>query len=125
LQLSFDSQCFTRNGIHVLLCSRAPFRAECIPIKNVENSHNIVADGYNIGRDALAAAAVGDKSFENAKYGTTEKRLTGLLPPGSQGVNHGELMYIVVHRRVMVAHARWMEGIATDGVTVLLTVTIE
>jgi len=73
---------------------------------NFEHKHNIVPDGYNVGRDNLAKAAVGYRTFGDVKYNTTEKRLTGLLPPGSHGLNHGP-------------------NIATDGVTVLLTVTIE
>jgi hypothetical protein len=92
--------------------------------KNVENGHNIIPDGYNVGRDTLATAAIGDKTFLDVNYNTTEKRLTGLLPPGSQGVNHGGPC-----RASLTCNdcscIYMMEGIATDGVTVLLTVTIK
>jgi len=71
---------------------------------DVTKGHNIVPNGYNIGRDKLVAKAVGDTSHGGVKYTTTLKKLTGLLAPGAQGVNH---------------------GIATDGVTALLTITIK
>jgi len=71
--------------------------------EDVENGHTIIPDGYNTGRDKLVANAVGVTSHEDVTYSTLAQNLTGLLPPGSTGVNH---------------------GIATDGVTVLLTVTI-
>lgn len=69
----------------------------------VTEHHDIVPDGYNIGRDALVAAAVGLTSFDDIIYSTTSRSVTGLLSPGSKGVNH---------------------GIAQDGAVVLLTVTI-
>jgi len=65
--------------------------------------HNISPDGYDIGRNALASNANGKKSHGGITYQTTVQNLTGLLAPGSQGVNH---------------------GIAQDGVTVLLTVQV-
>ncbi|KAJ7071968.1 hypothetical protein C8F01DRAFT_1225247 [Mycena amicta] len=77
--------------------------------EDVEDSHNIVADGYNIGRDLLVAGAVGKKTyfdfskFKLITYTTVETNLTGYIAPGSDGVNH---------------------GIAQDGVIKLLTVTI-
>jgi len=71
--------------------------------ENVADGHNIVADGYNIGRDLLAASAVGTTSINGVTYSTTAQNLTGLLAAGATGVNH---------------------GIATDGITTLLTVTI-
>ncbi|KAG6335523.1 hypothetical protein ID866_3553 [Astraeus odoratus] len=51
----------------------------------------------------LVAAALGETSFNGIIYMTTAVNVTGLLPPGSQGVNH---------------------GIAQDGIVTLLTVTI-
>ncbi|PFH51981.1 hypothetical protein AMATHDRAFT_2470 [Amanita thiersii Skay4041] len=66
-------------------------------------NHDIVPDGYNIGRDKLVAGAIGDSSFDGVKYHTTAENLTGLLAPGADGINH---------------------GIAQDGITALLTVTI-
>ncbi|KIK55595.1 hypothetical protein GYMLUDRAFT_230956 [Collybiopsis luxurians FD-317 M1] len=71
--------------------------------EDAADSHDIVPDGYDIGRDALVAAALGTTSFGGTTYSTTAQNLTGLLAPGSAGVNH---------------------DIATDGITTLLTVTI-
>ncbi|KAJ7153447.1 hypothetical protein C8R43DRAFT_1187078 [Mycena crocata] len=71
--------------------------------EDVFKGHTIVPDGYNIGRDKLVANAVGVTSHDDTTYSTVAQNLTGLLSPGSVGVNH---------------------GIATDGMTVLLTVTI-
>ncbi|KAJ7267589.1 hypothetical protein B0H12DRAFT_1209050 [Mycena haematopus] len=78
--------------------------------EDAEDSHNIVPDGYNIGRDLLVAGAIGKKTgfdwstFKSTTYNTVLTNLTGLIAPGSDGVNH---------------------GIAQDGVIKLLTVTIE
>ncbi|KAF7297338.1 hypothetical protein MIND_00967200 [Mycena indigotica] len=71
--------------------------------EDVFDGHTIVVDGYTKGRDLLVAAAVGKTTHHRVKYRTTAQNITNLLPAGSEGVNH---------------------GIATDGVTVLLTVTI-
>jgi len=71
--------------------------------ENVADGHNIVPNGYNIGRDLLAESAIGSTSFGGITYSTTGQNLTGLLSAGSTGVNH---------------------GIATDGITTLLTVSI-
>ncbi|KAJ6594380.1 hypothetical protein B0H19DRAFT_1247057 [Mycena capillaripes] len=77
--------------------------------ENVSESHNIIPDGYNIGRDLLVAGAVGKKigfdvsKFKFTTYNTVVTNLTGLILPGSEGLNH---------------------GIAQDGVIRLLTVTI-
>ena len=46
-------------------------------------------DGYNIGRNALVAAAVGITSYGVVTYSTTAQNVTGLLPAGATGVNHG------------------------------------
>ncbi|KAK7057309.1 hypothetical protein R3P38DRAFT_3303864 [Favolaschia claudopus] len=74
--------------------------------EDVTQGHTIVPDGYNIGRDLLVQNATNTNphpSFGGVTYSATLQQLTGLLPAGSAGVNH---------------------GIATDGVTSLLTVTI-
>jgi len=71
--------------------------------EDLEESHDIIPDGYNIGRDKLAALAMGTTHFDGVTYVTTARNLTGLLAAGSVGVNH---------------------GISTDGITTLLTVTI-
>lgn len=39
--------------------------------------------------DKLVAAAVGTKSHGGVTYSTTSQTLTGLMPAGSAGVNHG------------------------------------
>ncbi|KAH9024516.1 hypothetical protein EDB85DRAFT_2150475 [Lactarius pseudohatsudake] len=58
----------------------------------------ISPDGYDIGRDKFVEGAL-----EAPGYDTVAQNITGLLAPGSTGINH---------------------GIATDGVVVLLTVII-
>ncbi|KAL0574630.1 hypothetical protein V5O48_007326 [Marasmius crinis-equi] len=71
--------------------------------ENVINHHTIVPDGYNIGRDDLIGRALGMKTYKGKTYFTFGRNMTGLLEPGSVGVNH---------------------GIATDGITTVLTVTM-
>jgi len=66
--------------------------------------HNIVANGYDFGRDALVKKAIGSTSFGGFTYWTIAQNISGLLAAGSVGVNH---------------------GIATDGITTLLHITIE
>jgi len=67
-------------------------------------NHNIVTNGYNLGRDELVAHATkaGGTKFKGVHYTTQVEYVTGLLAPGSQGINH---------------------GIAQDGVVALLTIT--
>ncbi|KAJ7879105.1 hypothetical protein B0H13DRAFT_2500411 [Mycena leptocephala] len=78
--------------------------------EDASESHNIIPDGYNIGRDLLVANAVGEhtgfdgKKFKFNTYDTVVSNLTGLLPPGADGINH---------------------GIAQDGIIKLLTVTLK
>jgi len=71
--------------------------------EDLEESHTIIPDGYDIGRDKLVSLAIGTTHFDGVTYVTTARNLTGLLAAGSAGVNH---------------------GISTDGITTLLTVTI-
>jgi len=71
--------------------------------EDIKKGHTIVPDGYDIGRNELVAAAVGTTGFGGVTYSTTARNITGLLAPGSAGVNH---------------------GIAHDGIVTLLTVTI-
>ena len=40
--------------------------------------------------DKLVAAAVGMTSYNGVNYQTVAETITGLLPPGSAGINHGE-----------------------------------
>ncbi|KAF9462426.1 hypothetical protein BDZ94DRAFT_728028 [Collybia nuda] len=72
--------------------------------EDLSKHHMIVPDGYNIGRDRLVASAVGTKKFLTKTYETTVRDITGLLQPGSEGVNH---------------------GISQDGIVKLLTVTVK
>lgn len=72
--------------------------------ESLAQSHNIVPNGYNIGRDKLVKSAVGRRTFLGVTYNTTVEEITGLLQPGAEGINH---------------------GIAQDGVVKLLTVTIQ
>ena len=58
------------------------------------DNHDIVADGYNIGRDELVADAIGTKSFGGITYSTTARNVAGLMAAGSQGVNHGMLAFL-------------------------------
>ncbi|KZT18505.1 hypothetical protein NEOLEDRAFT_1184215 [Neolentinus lepideus HHB14362 ss-1] len=71
--------------------------------KSATDNHDIVANGYNIGRNLLVSAAVGKTSYGDYTYSTTAENITGLLAAGSDGLNH---------------------GIAQDGIVTLLTVTI-
>ncbi|KAF7311648.1 hypothetical protein MKEN_01068100 [Mycena kentingensis (nom. inval.)] len=65
--------------------------------------HDIIPDGYNLGRDQLIQEATrGVTSFSGVDYTATVSWVDGLLPAGAEGINH---------------------GIAIDGRTALLTVT--
>jgi len=72
--------------------------------EDLAESHTIVPDGYDIGRNQLVSAAIGTTSFGGVTYSTVAQNITGLMPAGSTGVNH---------------------GIAVDGIVTLLTVTIQ
>jgi len=71
--------------------------------ENVFQGHTIKPDGYDLGRDSFVNGAAGLKTHGGVKYQTDVQKLTGLIPAGSAGINH---------------------GIAVDGVIALLTVTI-
>ncbi|KAF7789274.1 hypothetical protein EIP86_000215 [Pleurotus ostreatoroseus] len=72
--------------------------------EDVFEGHTIEPNGYNLGRDNLVASAVGKQtSFDGVTYTATAETLTGVMPSGTAGVNH---------------------GIAIDGNAVLLTVNI-
>ncbi|KAH8119601.1 hypothetical protein DFH11DRAFT_455397 [Phellopilus nigrolimitatus] len=73
--------------------------------EDVTKKHTVSTNGYDVGRDALVTAATsGLTSFVGVKYSINSEDITGLLAPGSNGINH---------------------GIAQDGIVKLLTVTIE
>ncbi|KAI0342046.1 hypothetical protein BDW22DRAFT_229415 [Trametopsis cervina] len=69
----------------------------------VTDNHDIIPNGYNLGRDALVQAAVGVTTHNGVSYTTTAETLVGIMPVGSTGVNH---------------------GIAVDGNAIFLTVRI-
>ncbi|TFY65741.1 hypothetical protein EVG20_g5358 [Dentipellis fragilis] len=71
--------------------------------EDVSENHTISPDGYDVGRNELVAAAVGNTNFNGVSYSTTAQDITGLIAPGTNGVNH---------------------DIAQDGIVTLLTVTI-
>jgi hypothetical protein len=69
--------------------------------------------------------ALGVGHYQGVNYRTVAQNITGLLQPGSANLNHGEWpsshgfhypRHDIVHQLVI--------GVATDGVVVLLTVTI-
>ncbi|GJE88762.1 hypothetical protein PsYK624_048470 [Phanerochaete sordida] len=66
-------------------------------------NHTITTNGYDVGRDDFVQMATGLIQFNGTSYNTTVQQLTGVLPVGSQGVNH---------------------GIALDGNAFLLTVAV-
>jgi len=49
--------------------------------------------------ESLVKSAVGLKEYEGVKYQTTVQNITGLMPPGSDGVNHGELSKLYFYPR--------------------------
>ncbi|EKM51801.1 uncharacterized protein PHACADRAFT_150511 [Phanerochaete carnosa HHB-10118-sp] len=67
------------------------------------HNHTIAQNGYDTGRDLFANTAAGITQFNGTSYNTTVQNLIGVMPVGSQGVNH---------------------GIPVDGNATLLTVTI-
>ena len=44
-------------------------------------------------RDEVVAAAIGTKSHNGITYNTVAKNITGIMPAGSDGVNHGKLCH--------------------------------
>ncbi|EGF97024.1 uncharacterized protein MELLADRAFT_124006 [Melampsora larici-populina 98AG31] len=58
--------------------------------EDLNHSHTIVPNGYNLGRDRLVAnATTGNTAFGNRKYFTRVEYVDGMLPAGNVGVNHG------------------------------------
>jgi len=54
----------------------------------VGKHHNIVPDGYDLGRDAVVLRATGKTKYHMNQYSTTSYFVTGLLKPGVEGINH-------------------------------------
>jgi len=72
--------------------------------EDVTTGHTISPNGYDVGRDELVSSATtGQTSFGGVTYSTAQQTLSGLLPTGSNGINH---------------------GISIDGNVILLTVTV-
>lgn len=80
------------------------------------------SDGGTVSRcsDQFVSGALGVKTYQGVTFQTVAENITGLLPAGSAGVNHGmgaiNLCDAIVHRLAI--------GIATDGITAFLTVTV-
>ena len=80
------------------------------------------SDGGTVLRcsDQFVSGALGVKTYQGITFHTVAENITGLLPAGSAGVNHGmgtaNLCDVIVHRLAI--------GIATDGITAFLTVTV-
>jgi hypothetical protein len=43
-----------------------------------------------VSSDDFVKSALELKEYQNVKYNTVARNITGLIPPGSTGVNHGE-----------------------------------
>lgn len=57
---------------------------------NSRKNHEIIPNGYNIGRDFLVSQAVSSPTHWKSMWWKAELELVeGLLEPGSEGVNHG------------------------------------
>ena len=72
--------------------------------------------------DNLVKSAIGPSIYAGVKYQSEVKHITGLMPPGSTGINHGawvELSFLLGFLSLNYAI-----GIATDGVIALLTVAV-
>jgi len=57
--------------------------------ESLKEHHTIAPNGYDIGRDQLVkAATAGPTSYNGVTYTATVEYVTGLLQPGSDGINH-------------------------------------
>jgi len=72
--------------------------------------------------DSFVKSALKLKKYRGVKYQTVAQNITGLIPPGSTGINHGE--WTKLNFTASLLFIGLAIGIATDGVVVLLTVTI-
>lgn len=63
--------------------------------EDLAEGHTITPDGYDRGRDLLVAGATGTTKHGGVEFQTDVQFLTGLLQPGSQGINHGWLLTYV------------------------------
>ena len=81
-------------------------------------------------RGALVVGAVGRHSYGGVSYYTQVQNITGLLAPGSEGVNHGACLQVRRAKPELMAcmgsfstSLRWKD-IAQDGIVTLLTVSV-
>jgi hypothetical protein len=74
--------------------------------------------------DALVKSALKLKKYKGVKYHTVAQNIPGLIPPGSTGINHGKCTELTFNIRHFCSSGLAI-GIPTDGIVVLLTVTIE
>jgi len=66
--------------------------------------HTIKPNGYDLGRDELVSSATSAQtSYGGVTYSATQQTVSGLLQPGSSGINH---------------------GISIDGNVIVLTISI-
>ena len=77
--------------------------------------------------DALVKSALKLKKYRGVKYHTVAQNISGLIPPGSTGVNHGKCTESssTINLACHFYSSGLAIGIPTDGIVVLLTVTIE
>lgn len=74
-----------------------------------------------ISSDTLVSlATAGQTTFGGVTYSATSLTLPGLLPIGTQGVNHGETPTLLPSKALRSRAS----GIALDGDIVLLTINI-
>jgi hypothetical protein len=66
---------------------------------------------------------VGTTSFNGVTYSTTSETLTGVMPAGSNGVNHGVFFKLSLTWTVHLTLS--ISGISIDGNAILLTVRID
>jgi hypothetical protein len=75
--------------------------------------------------DALVKSALKLKKYRGVKYHTVAQNIPGLIPPGSTGINHGKCTELSFNPARHFCSSGLAIGIPTDGIVVLLTVTIE
>ena len=75
--------------------------------------------------DALVKSALKLKKYQGVKYNTVAQNISGLIPPGSTGINHGKCIELGFNPARHFCLSGLGIGIPTDGIVVLLTVTIE
>jgi hypothetical protein len=73
--------------------------------------------------DSFVKSAVGLKKHNGVKYQTTAQRISGLIPPGSHGVNHSKWFRLEPCPQSCCLLGYPID-IPIDGVVVLLTITI-